>query len=424
MLIGYSESQTSDASWMAAEAVVASRTAEPSLVSQTSQYFHLDSCGFEKLILSVIPTASPPTKAVTSTALPSPGSPEESDVRAVVSESITLSGSEAISAIRSGATRLPNAAGYTTVEMRQGPTLGPSAIGGIVSGGVLVLIVLGAVWYRLVSVPPISMRGTVMCTDTDQVKKRRALRSDKVAIGEPPNTGFDFTDDPVTASTGHLRPETMWLNNEKPSFRDPFEDRQSERQSWYHADDQLYHSEVHKTRIPTPHQNSHSIETFDFNEAPAASLPRRSDPGHNPFAPRIPISRSLSHPADARAKSATREDLNRPPTHFTDIYGAYESRPATEYPAGPTRRDEEHHHDMPAQTPATSTLLPWLQSRSLSHDRISVDAPPLPVPVPYRPPQMAERAHSPPRRPARPVMAQTPAGVGANEFNVMIPGFR
>lgn len=83
--------------------------------------------------------------------LPPAGSPEESNVLAVVSSSITLSGTAAVAAIKAGATQLDSKGGIGVSKQKTDEGLNAFAIAGIVAGGLLVLVVIGAVWYRSVS---------------------------------------------------------------------------------------------------------------------------------------------------------------------------------------------------------------------------------------------------------------------------------
>lgn len=289
-----------------------------------------------------------------------------------------------------------------------------------------------------------------------------------------PDTAFSFSDDPVTASTGRIRRGTMQAAQ---SGQGPFEDRYQSQYgggSWYQPHQDGEH-DIHAQReytqgtdqdgYPFPAQGTHDSAPHphvrlegqdDLNELYGSAIEEEQARREltNPFAPPVP-----PLPASVRQSG-----LSRPGTSYTDIYGAYESRPATQvledrysHRAHPPRRedDDDDDGDLPAQTPATSSLLPWLKKDP---------APPPPVPAlpaPARRRGREEREErnldvpqdvgigegegegggreytryesnvaglgargGPPPRPARPVMAQTPAWAGANEFNVMIPGFR
>lgn len=81
---------------------------------------------------------------------PPPGSPEEATILAVVSSTITFSGSLAVSAIKAGATQLDSSAAKGKESEEEGGLNG-FAIAGIVAGGVLGLFIIVLVWYKLVS---------------------------------------------------------------------------------------------------------------------------------------------------------------------------------------------------------------------------------------------------------------------------------
>jgi hypothetical protein len=274
-----------------------------------------------------------------------------------------------------------------------------------------------------------------------------------MAEAQRPDTGFDFTDDPVTASTGHFHRRTSL---DRPSG--PFDDRYQSQygtQSWYQPDmtgfelgnvGQEGDGDSYTARMGDDHRRSEyerrastsygqtsqyrgQYEKDDLDElygsAIAAEQARRELV--NPFAPPVPpmpLSNTL---------------IARPDTSLTNIYGSYESRPVTHADRAVT--DDDADRDPPVQTPSTSSLLPWLDKRKAT------------TPVPRTTRQAAERRMADVAeeevdsgrtytryesnaagvgaarggqavRPARPVMAQTPAGAGSGGFNVLIPGFR
>lgn len=273
-------------------------------------------------------------------------------------------------------------------------------------------------------------------------RKKNQAKHDKddpdIAEVARPDTGFDFTDDPVTASTGRMQRMTMHAAD----GHDPFHDRhrsQHGAQSWYQPEvDEMYdYSRQNNARHSQIEQHqSFQPDPLDqlYGDAIEEEQTRREMT--NPFAPPVP-------PVPASMRQSA---ISRPATQFTDIYGAYECRPNTQVDTSAHMPyDEDDDRDLPAATPATSSLLPWLNKKKGN----ATPAPPVPAlpvavpPIPVHLPQSVgskglDRQYTTYesnaagdgarkggiQKPARPVMAQTPAGAGANEFNVMIPGFR
>jgi hypothetical protein len=175
-----------------------------------------------------------------------------------------------------------------------------------------------------------------------------------------PDTAFSFSDDPVTASTGRFR-RTIIAENESGPFDDRYRSHYGDegRGTWYEPQDHSY-SQSQSHHDIGGYRKRDDLEEL-YGTAIEAEQARRTL--QNPFEPPVPPLPSSSQGL-------------RPETGLTDIYGSYESRPPTQIHEPPSAvglpYDQDDDKDLPMQTPATSSLLPWLQKPR------SAPAPPIP----------------------------------------------
>lgn len=185
-------------------------------------------------------------------------------------------------------------------------------------------------------------------------------------------------------------------------------------------------------------QNSRATDGLDelYEEDDTKNNPSRRIV-ENPFVPPVPDLPSSNYRGGGDLQAS------RPETSLTNIYGSYESRPTTEIqdqvnPALDQYDDDDR--ELTVQTPATSSLLPWLNQKK------QTKMPVMPTGGLIRIEERVRMADVPQdaagsedgnaagvgagskgkgKNMMKGVMAQTPIGVGGREYGVAVdPGFR